>query len=247
MPTTPDPTAPRPAGSTASQAPRGRRERPAKPALTREGIIATAVAVMRSEGLERVTMRRLARELDTGPASLYVYVAHTAELHAAVLDELLGEVDLRPARTKGDWRERLVRVLSSYTEVLFAHPELARSALVTRLSGPHYLQLVETVLTLLAEGGVTDDRAAWGVDALLLLGTATAAEQSTRDAAPHSQDEHNALMTAVHGASAQAFPRLNALGPELFTGTGEARLTWGFHVLINGMLATARSDRPQTT
>jgi len=45
---------------------------------------------MREEGLERVTMRRLAAALDTGPSSLYVYVRNTAELHAAVLDELLG-------------------------------------------------------------------------------------------------------------------------------------------------------------
>jgi AcrR family transcriptional regulator len=53
-------------------APISRRERPAKPALTREGIVATALEVMRAEGLDRVTMRRLATELDTGAASLYV-------------------------------------------------------------------------------------------------------------------------------------------------------------------------------
>jgi AcrR family transcriptional regulator len=74
-----------------------RRERPAKPALTREGIVAAAVAVMRAEGVERVTMRRLAKELDTGAASLYVYVKDTEELHAAVLDELLAEVVLTGA------------------------------------------------------------------------------------------------------------------------------------------------------
>jgi len=36
------------------------------------------------------------QELDTGAASLYVYVRNTAELHAAMLDELLGQVDLGP-------------------------------------------------------------------------------------------------------------------------------------------------------
>ncbi|MFE3774247.1 TetR/AcrR family transcriptional regulator [Streptomyces sp. NPDC059122] len=241
------PTTPGPAEPIEPTTPRGRRERPAKPALTRAGIVATAVGLTRSEGLERVTMRRLAKELDTGPASLYVYVANTAALHAAVLDELLGEIDLRPARTGGDWRERLVRILSSYTTVLFRHPALARSALVTRPSGPHYLELLEAVLALLAEGGVPDDRAAWGVDALLQFGTATAAEQSARDAAPHAQDEHDALTAAVRNASPQAFPRLTALGTELFTGTGEDRLTWGFHVLINGLSKTARPDRTATT
>ncbi|MFD6620080.1 TetR family transcriptional regulator, partial [Streptomyces albidoflavus] len=50
--------------------PQSRRERPAKPALTREGIIDAAVLIMEEEGLQRVTMRRLAQALDTGPASL---------------------------------------------------------------------------------------------------------------------------------------------------------------------------------
>src|ERR1700729_415650 len=101
----------RPAGS--------RRERPAKPALTREGIVATAMRLMRAEGLDRVTMRRLAQELDTGAASLYVYVRNTAELHAAMLEELLGRVDLTPVAAPGDWHERLIQVLFSYTSILF--------------------------------------------------------------------------------------------------------------------------------
>ncbi|MFI6935402.1 TetR/AcrR family transcriptional regulator [Streptomyces sp. NPDC050287] len=222
-----------------------RRERPAKPALSREWIVATAVALMRREGLERVTMRRLARELDTGPASLYVYVANTAELHAAVLDELLGEVDLGPvqAQAEADWRDRLVRILFSYTAVLFEHPGLARSALVTRPSGRHYLDLLEALLALLAEGGVPGGRAAWGVDVLLQMATATAAEQSTRYAAPDAQEEMDALMAAVRGASDRTHPQLRALSEELFSGPGKARLDWGFRALINGIQQTARPDR----
>ena len=72
-----------------TEEPRSRRERPAKAPLTRRGIVAAAVQVMRSEGMGRVTMRRLAKELDTGPASLYVYFRNTAVLHGAVLDDLL--------------------------------------------------------------------------------------------------------------------------------------------------------------
>src|ERR1041384_8259259 len=121
-------------------APRSRRERPAKPALTREGIVATAVGVMREEGLERVTMRRLAAELDTGPASLYVYVRNTAELHGAMLDELTAELGPRDG---ADWREQLIDLLWSYTDLLFAYPSLARSVLLLRPSGPNYLRLID--------------------------------------------------------------------------------------------------------
>ncbi|MFF1924661.1 TetR/AcrR family transcriptional regulator [Streptomyces sp. NPDC058221] len=221
-------------------APRSRRERPAKAALTHDSIVATAVALMRAEGLQRVTMRRLAQELDTGPASLYVYVANTAELHAAILEELLGAVDLSPAdaASEGDWRDRLAAVLGSYTRILFAHPSLAQSALVARPVGPNYLALVEAVLALLHEGEVPGAQAAWGVDVLLLVATATAAEQSIRDRSAGAEEEHNALVAALRDASATTHPRIAALGADLVSGSPEQRLAWIFRTVINGARTT---------
>ncbi|MFJ1705612.1 TetR/AcrR family transcriptional regulator [Kitasatospora sp. NPDC088346] len=229
--------------TTPTPGPRSRRERPAKPPLGRAVIIATAVELMRAEGLDRVTMRRLAQQLDTGPASLYVYVRNTAELHAAVLDDLLGTVDLAPAGAAG-WRDRLVRVLGSYVEVLFEHPALARSALVARPSGEHYLDLVETVLALLAEGGVPPGRAAWALDLLLQYATATAAEQATRGRAADAGAEWDALAAALRDATGPRHPQIAALGPLLLSGTGRARLDWGFQVLISGALAAPDPDAP---
>ncbi|MFE4176806.1 TetR/AcrR family transcriptional regulator [Streptomyces sp. NPDC056909] len=219
-------------------APRSRRERPAKPALTYQGIVDTAVAVMRADGLQRVTMRRLAQELDTGPASLYVYVANTAELHAAILEELLGAVDLKPATARGDWRERLVTVLGAYTFILFEHPSLAHSALVARPSGPNYLALVEAILALLHEGKVPDAQAAWGVDVLLQVATATAAEQSTRDQAIDAADEHNALVAALRDVNPATHPRISALSADLVSGTPSQRLAWIFRTVVNGVKTT---------
>src|SRR5690348_2436203 len=109
--------------------PVSRRDRPAKSPLSREALVAAALDVMRQEGLERLTMRRLAAELDTGPASLYVYVRNTAELHGAILDELVAGLEQPGA---GEWREQLIDLLSAYTELLFAHPGLARSVLMLR-------------------------------------------------------------------------------------------------------------------
>src|SRR6201995_1324643 len=110
--------------SVQSGEPRSRRDRPAKPALTRAGIVATAIEIMQAEGLPKVTVRRLAQELDTGPASLYVYFGHTAELHAAILDELLGTIAPPPA--DGDWRDRLGGGLPDYTPGLFHPPPPCR-------------------------------------------------------------------------------------------------------------------------
>jgi AcrR family transcriptional regulator len=214
-----------------------RRERPAKPALTREGIVATAVEVMRAEGVERVTMRRLAKELDTGAASLYVYVKDTEELHAAVLDELLAEVELDGA---GAWRERLWAVLESYRSVLFAHPSLARVALVTRLSGPHYLGVVEAVLALLDESGMPPGQAAWAVDVLLLTATAAAVEHGSRQEKPGADHEHDVLVESLAGISAETHPHIAAHGADLVSGPGPARTRWAFDALLNGALGTPR-------
>jgi AcrR family transcriptional regulator len=221
-----------------------RRERPAKPALTREGIVATAVKVMQAEGLDRVTMRRLAQELDTGPASLYVYLANTAELHAAMVEQLLAQVDLSPVTAAGDWRDRLMQILSSYTRILFEQPGLAQSVLVTRPAGPAYLSLVEAILALLSVGGVPPARAAWAVDILLHFATSTAAEQGTRHRAAGTEEEEEAVAAVLREASADTFPQIAALGAELMSGEGPDRLIWGFSVLISGITQIRRPGEP---
>jgi AcrR family transcriptional regulator len=148
--------------------PVSRRERPAKPPLSRDAIVDVALRLMDADGLERLTMRKLAAALDTGPASLYVYVRNTAELHAAILDRLL--LDLEPP-AEGDWRERLVAQFSDYTELLFRHPGLARSLVAVRPTGPQFLTFVDRALGELHRGRVPARQAAWGVDLLLQLAT----------------------------------------------------------------------------
>jgi AcrR family transcriptional regulator len=223
---------------TAGQQHLSRRERPAKPALTRDGIVLAALAIMRAEGLEKVTMRRVAQQLDTGAASLYVYVRNTADLHAAMLDEILAEVDLSPAATAGPWRQRLADVLTSYSLVLFANPALARSALVSRPSGPNYLNLIECLLTLLMAGDVPDGQAAWGVDLLMLYATSIAAEHGTRSSRAEADAEEGAIEAAIRGADPGRHPQIARLADALLS--GRDRLAWGFQAVIAGIAATPR-------
>src|SRR3954447_16196951 len=125
---------------------RSRRERPAKPALTRQRIIDAALAILAEEGLAKVTMRRIAGVLDTGHASLYVYVRDTEDLHAQILDAMLASVTLSGS---GPWRDQVKAVLVNYGEVLRNHPEIARMALSTQPNGPHSTAIIERVLALL--------------------------------------------------------------------------------------------------
>src|SRR4051812_47665463 len=87
-------------------APRSRRERPAKPALSRDAIVAAALDIARSDGVEALSMRRVAAALDPGPASLYVYVADRRELHELVFDAAIGTIEIDPI-DPSRWREQL--------------------------------------------------------------------------------------------------------------------------------------------
>lgn len=224
--------------------PRSRRERPAKPALTRQGIIDAALAILREEGLHKVTMRRIAEALDTGPASLYVYVRNTTDLHVQILDALLATVT-EPLTVEGTWRDRLKQVLTRYTLVLFNYPEIARMTLTMHPSGPNYLALLEQLLALLKEGGMPDREAAWVVDLLLLYATATAVEHSTRQSSVVAADEDSALVAAITTIDASVHPSLAQLGNELFSGNGPDRFAWGIDVLLSGALSTPRAATEQ--
>ena len=67
---------------------RSTRDRPAKAPLSVGAIVDAALAILQSEGLEAVTMRRVAAALDTGAASLYVYVSSREGLQLAMLDRV---------------------------------------------------------------------------------------------------------------------------------------------------------------
>jgi AcrR family transcriptional regulator len=204
--------------------------------LTRQGIIDAALVILRDEGLGKVTMRRIAAALDTGPASLYVYVSNTEDLHAQILDALLSSVS---APLAGSWRDRLKALLTSYRDVLFGHPEIARMALSTQPSGPNYLALTDAVLGLLAEGGVLDRAAAWGLDLLLLYPTAVAVEHSGPKSASSKAEDFSAMAEKIAEVDAVRYPHVARIGAELVSGSGEARSDWAFDVLLDGILAAA--------
>jgi hypothetical protein len=112
----------------------------------------------------------------------------------------------------------------------------------THPSGPNYFALVEQILELLKEGGVSDRAAAWGVDILLSAVTGSAVEHGTLAANVDDDNELSEIAASIARASQSktAYPRIVALGDELLSGSPAERFTWALDVLINGILATPR-------
>jgi AcrR family transcriptional regulator len=221
--------------------PVSRRTGGAKAPLSRQALVDVAMRVMRADGLAKVTMRRIAAELDTGPASLYVYVSGVAELHGLMVDELLAGLPLPSADGERDpsWRAATVDVLVQLTTLLYAEPSLALSVVSLRPSGPRYLALLDWLLQSLRRGGVPARNAAWGVDVLLQLAVATAAEQGLRDQAGAAAGDEPPLAEAIAAADPAARPGLAWARDELFSGEGVERLRWSFGTLLDGIAAAA--------
>lgn len=215
-----------------------RRERPAKSALSRAAVVKAALTILKKEGLEKVTMRHIAAALETGAASLYVYVRDTRDLHAQLLDALV--VDLPAPKPGRHWRRDLEQVVEAFLAVLMRYPEIARLAMgpLGASFGPGSLRLLDTVAGLLLEGGADARSASWGVDLLLAYAVATAVEQAGRDegggAGPDS------IRQLVDSVDASKHPHLAKLGTELGSGEGLERFRWGLNALVNGILEKAR-------
>jgi AcrR family transcriptional regulator len=228
-------------------APRSRRERPAKPALSREAIVDAALAIAHDEGVEALTMRRLAQSLDTGPASLYVYVANRQELHDLLFDAAVGTIDTEPVDPER-WREQLKALVRRIVKLMVEdYPGLAGLAIARIPTGDNALRVTDSMLALLKAGGASDQAAAYAGDFVNLYATAIAYEQTVYNRASadpdHQQQEVEALAERFRTLDAERFPTLAALGPALTRGDGEERFELGLDVIINGLLATPTDGR----
>jgi AcrR family transcriptional regulator len=216
-------------------APVSRRTRPAKAPLSRDIIIETGLRILDRDGSAALTMRRVAQDLDTGAASLYVYVANRDDLMAAMLDHVLGTVP-EPAGTS--WRDRLGALVESTVAAMSKHEGLALVALGAIPTSPNALRLIERMLKLLDEGGLDRQTNSWAVDLIYLHITAQAAEQSAYNVKGGSEEETIAAVEQKFAElPADRYPMIVSMR-ELMLSGGDARETWALRALINGIVAT---------
>src|SRR3954447_9854349 len=157
---------------------RSTRDRPAKPPLSRDAVVAAGLDVLRADGIDAVTMRRVAAELDTGAASLYVYVRNRQDLLDQMFDAVVGEIELGDEPDPARWREQLVDLLTRVRHAMERHPGIARVPLANVPTGPNAVRGSERVLALLRAGRVDERVSAWAVDVIFLYINAVAYEAS---------------------------------------------------------------------
>jgi AcrR family transcriptional regulator len=232
------------------------RTRPAKAPLSREAVVAAALTLVDEVGYGAVTMRRVAQALDTGPASLYVYVADRDELMAEVYDLALAGVRL-PGPADGDWRARLELLVSRVINTLGSHDDIALVAITRVPTGPHALRILEATMTLLRAGGIDDNICSWAADLLDQYVTSSALELAARlrdqravaaaEGAAEATEEAmseaaRSELDAVYGnLPADTYPTIHALRSAMTAGrNNHAYATWKLSVIIDGLLSHRR-------
>jgi AcrR family transcriptional regulator len=228
--------------------PHSRRARPAKEALSRGLIVDTALELLRTEGYEATSMRRVAQALDTGPASLYVYVANRDELLDLMLDRAIAQVPL-PELDPSRWREQLKEVMHGQVRLMTEeYPGLTRLAMATIPTGPGALRVADAMIALMRAGGMSDQAAGYACDILSLYAQAQALEMALfLERAGNSEEKMYAFFEEVGRRFAELpperYPSLTAIVPMLMAGSGDERFDLGLDVLINGLLATPMDGR----
>jgi AcrR family transcriptional regulator len=119
--------------------------------LSRERVLRAAVALAARDGIESLTMRKLADELGAGAMSLYHHVPNKEELLDGMVDIVFSEIE--PPSSDLDWKTALRRRALSTREVLNRH-RWAVGLMESRVApGPASMRLHDAVLGCLREGG----------------------------------------------------------------------------------------------
>ena len=208
-----------------------------RPRLTRERVVAEALAVIAEDGVQALTMRSLATRLGVVPGALYHHVRNKEQLQDLLLDGVLAEVEF-DLDSSLPWTEQLKVLAHRLRRVLEAHPGVAGILKTRDPLGPHSLALAEAFLSPLLATGFGDREA--GLAFFLLvdytIGFAVSSpptsvnEQRVRDPAIRTQ-----LHEFFRSLPPDRFPALVAVGEHVWIDNRDERFTVGLDVLIAGL------------
>ncbi|MGR7001500.1 TetR/AcrR family transcriptional regulator C-terminal domain-containing protein [Yinghuangia aomiensis] len=157
----PSPTADQPEVPTPGwRTPRKAARLPRRAPLTVDAIVDAALEIVDTEGLDALSMRRVAQKLDTGAASLYAHVANKEDLIDLVLDRVSGEMSF-PEPDPEHWGDQMQEGMRQVRDIYARHRDLAKANFGRIPTTPHSLEAMEGMLAVLKAGGLPDKVIAW--------------------------------------------------------------------------------------
>jgi AcrR family transcriptional regulator len=212
----------------------GRRREP----LSRDRVLVAALALVVAEGVDALTMRRLARELGCNAMALYRYADSREALLDGVVETVMAELVITP--DGADWEGQLRRTAHEFRNLMLAHPHVVPLLVTRPLSTPlgrrplATLRPLEMLLTLLVGAGFSPRdalhvfRAYFG---FLYGHVLTELQEVVTD--PEESDD--LLRLGLHRLPLREFPHVRQLASELADYDGATELDQGLDILLTGL------------
>jgi AcrR family transcriptional regulator len=217
-----------------------KRGRP--PKLTREVVAAGALELVDREGLDALSMERLARSLGVGTMTVYGYVDDKDDLLDAIVDAAVADA-APPSEMPAAWREAIELVVQTVHDLLSRHPALVTIRLQRPVLRPEALQFGERIMGLLIGAGFEVEHAASAFRLLFtyVFGFAGLSPQATTEEARQQAAHAVAVLpTGDHPVLTQhAGPFAQAMAGEEAFGFGLNRILDGLETFLRD---ATRSD-----
>lgn len=219
---------------------------PAREAVTPERIADSALRVIDADGLDGLTVRRLAQELGVGTMTLYWYIQNKDEVLDLVADRMMADIEVPSAET--DWRVAVREVSMAVRAAALRHAA-AVPVMVGRGSlGPNGLGLTDQALRVFRDAGFTESDAA---DAYFTVSNFVwgfcAQQTASTGQASHSAADRKSYFEGVWRYIASLppdrYPNLQAAAPRIFTASLDDRFAFGIDCLIAGFEARLAATR----
>ncbi len=229
-------------------APNSRKNAPGRRALSPNAVIDAALALADAEGLEAVSIRKLARNLGVTPMALYWHFRDKDELLDGLAARLFEEVDLSLSGTV-TWQEQLRALLGSLVAVSRAHPAVAILLSTRTVASDAGLRTTELALDILHHAGFSPAEATQVArHAVSTVANMVSGEPGfvVRDESGDVMDARRHAHDVLASLSPVRHPRLVEAAAPLSEGVdSDAYVAFGLDLLLAGIEAmAARDQRP---
>ena len=201
--------------------------------VTRQAVAEAAADLVAADGLEALSVRRVANRLGVWPTT----VTHHAGGRRDGLLALLTEHLAAGIRTEphGDWRARLAGLGQEIRRVALAHRGLADELLRSGATGPQALRLADAILDALQDAGLDQDTAQDAYDVFLTYVLGSAGRQTTATAPAR----WNAFQSALDQPRPDAYPALRHAVQGGTPRDDDARFAGGLDLVLDAIAGRA--------
>lgn len=202
--------------------------------LSRDRVVDVALMSIDAEGLDAVTMPKVAQRLGVGTMSLYRHVQDKDDLIEAVAERVMREIQVPPGALD-DWEGRVVGYLRALRDAAIAHPALCRILADRGLTvGPVFEQLEEVHEILLA-AGFDETRAVRTFYALFTYVFGFVIWELPRVHQQPAATYAAAWNDAIDALEPTAYARLHALREALTTTASSEQFEYGLRHLVESL------------